>query len=330
MLIALAVVAAVIGVVLFLSYYTFYTCFYSPTNRKTDPYSLLSGSQYEAVKEQIFACTRIMDLDTCKWVYTDSFDGLTLAGRYYHTADRAPLLILFHGYRSMSLRDCAGGYLLGKKLGFNVLAVDERAHCESGGNVISFGIHERRDCLAWIRFALSSFGSDTQIVLSGLSMGAATVLMASALDLPENVAGILADCPYSSPADIIRKVCRDRHLPDHLAYPFILLGARIFGGFDLEETTACNAVKKAKVPILLLHGEDDRFVPCEMSRQIHNCCRSDAQLHTFPGAGHGLCYMVDPVRYETVTIRFLCGIPGLRKHMQSSDYAKKMLDNAAK
>ena len=326
MLWVILVAAVLIGLVLCVSFYTFYICFYSRANRSEDPYALMHGRQYEEVKDNIIACTRIMDKAPCEWVYTTSFDGLRLAGRFYHTSDGAPLLILFHGYRSMSLRDCAGGYILGKKLGFNILAVDQRGHAESGGHVISFGINERKDCESWIRFAMNRFGNATKIVLSGLSMGAATVLMASQLPLPENVAAILADCPYSSPADIIRKVCRDRHLPDHLAYPFIRLGAWIYGRFDLDETTACSAVKNTQVPILLLHGEDDHFVPCKMSRQIHSSCSSPSQLHTFPGAGHGLCYMIDPIRYETVTIQFLRKIPPLRAHLEQNEYAKEMLD----
>jgi len=318
--------AVLIGLVLAISFYTFYVCFYSPANRSEDPYTLMHGKQYQAVQDNIIACTRIMDKADCQWVYTTSFDGLKLAGRFYNTADGAPLMILFHGYRSMTLRDCAGAYILGKKLGFNILAVDQRAHAESAGRVISFGICERRDCLSWVNFALNRFGTDTRIVLSGLSMGAATVLMASELPLPENVTAIAADCPYSSPADIIRKVSRDRNLPDALAYPFIRFGARIYGRFDLEETTARNAVKNAKVPILLIHGEDDRFVPCDMSRRIYSCCGSEAQLYTFPDAGHGLCYMVDPIRYEAVVIRFLSNIQSLRDHLEENKYAKEMLD----
>lgn len=318
--------AVFIGIILLISLYTFHVCFYSPADRTEDPYVLLKGKQYEEVKENILACTRIMDQAPCQRVYTSSFDGYKLAARYYHTADGAPVIILFHGYRSMALRDCAGGYILSKKLGFNVLAVDQRAHAESRGRVITFGIHERRDCLAWVDFILNKFGKDTRIILSGLSMGAATVLMATQLPLPDNVTAVIADCPYSAPADIIRKVCRDRHLPDALAYPFVRLGARIYGCFDLEEITACNAVKQANVPILLLHGEDDKFVPCEMSRQIYSCCSSPAQLHTFPSAGHGLCYMVDPIRYELVTVRFLLGIPALHAHLEKNKYAKEILN----
>ncbi len=312
--------------VLSLAYYTYRICFHSPANRREDPYAVMDGEQYEAVSEHIISCTRAMDKTPCQWVQIKSHDELTLSGRYYHTADNAPLQILFHGYRSMALRDCAGGFFLAKKLGCNVLAVDQRAHARSSGHVITFGVKERMDCLSWVNYASQSLTGGAPIVLSGLSMGAATVLMASDMDMP-NVAAIVADCPYSSPADIIRKVCRDRHLPDHLSYPFIWLGARIFGGFSLNAITSVEAVRNAKSPILLIHGEDDRFVPCRMSHEIYKACGSDAQIHTFPDSGHGLCYMIDPVRYERIVTRFLLSIPALIPLLKNNAYVQKVLED---
>ena len=305
--------------------YCFRTCFYAPKNRQEDPYALLDGKCYENLSEGIFYCTRSMEEAPCEFVEIRSYDGTTLSGRYYHHADDAPVMILFHGYRSMALRDCAGGYILGKKAGFNVLAVDQRAHGRSGGRVITFGIRERKDCLSWILYINERFGADTPIVISGLSMGAATVLMAADLDLPENVACIMADCPYSSPAAIIRKVAEDMKYPSALAMPFIRLSARLFGGFRLDESSAENSVRSAKIPILIMHGESDDFVPCEMSRQIAKNAGDQCQLHTFPGAGHGLCYTSDPQRYEHLAIAFLSSQPSLQNHLQQSDYVQKVL-----
>ena len=103
----------------------------------------------------------------------------------------------------------------------------------------------------------------------------------------------------------MRKVCRvDMHLPPALVLPFIRLGARLFGHFDIRESDAVRAVKNTGVPILLLHGEDDRFVPCEMSREILDACASNAARHTFPGAGHGLSYVTDPERYTHLVLQF--------------------------
>ena len=136
-------------------------------------------------------------------------------------------------------------------------------------------------------------------------MGAATVLMASGLELPENVKGIIADCPYSSPEEIIKKECGKMGLPPKLAYPFVRLGAMIFGGFDPSSATAKDAVKAAKVPILIIHGEADDFVPCSMSREIIDACASDKTLITIPLAGHGVSYIVDRPLYEKSVEEFL-------------------------
>lgn len=314
-----------IAVILALSYYTYYISFHSPAKRKTDPYELIKGSQYTAVKEPLHRITRIMEKTPFEEVSITGFDGVKLYGRYYHTDDHAPVQILFHGYRSHAMRDCAGGFILAKKMGFNVLVVDQRAHTYSGGRVITFGICERKDCLYWANYVTDRFGADKPIILSGLSMGAGTVLMASELPLPQNVCAIISDCGYSSPKAIIRKVCKDRHIPWALALPFLHIGARIFGNFSLNESSAIEAVKHATVPILLIHGESDRLVPCEMSRQICDACASPAQLHTFPDAGHGLCYMTDPLRYEDIVTRFLNGIEALQPHMSQNEYVQKEL-----
>lgn len=308
---------AVVLALLWICIYVFKICFYSPKNRVEDPYTLIPGEQYEKLGEIILSCTRAIDKTPCTFVSTYAHDGLKLSARYYHTSDDAPTVIVFHGYRGNALRDGAGGFALSKRLGFNVLVPDQRAHAKSEGRIISFGIKERMDVLSWINYV----GTGRPIVLAGLSMGAATVLMASNLELPENVVCIMADCPYDSPATIIRKVCTDRKFPEKLVYPFIKLTARLFCGFDLEETSAIEAVRSANIPILLFHGEDDRFVPCEMSKNIAANCASPVQLELFPDAGHGLCYMIDPIRYEQDTIRFLWKITALIPYLEKSEFA---------
>ncbi len=304
--------------------YTYVQCFHSPVNRSLDPSDTMEGDQYFAVMDNILTTTRIMQETPCEEITISSFDGLQLFGRYYHLHDGAPIKILFHGYRSHALRDCSGGFILARKLGFNVLAVDQRAHAHSQGRVISFGVLERQDCLSWVNYIHNRFGKNVPIILSGLSMGASTVIMASDLPLPENVACVLADSPYSSPIKIIYKVCKDRNLPAKLAYPFICLGAKLFGGFSIKESDPIRSVKNTNLPILLIHGLDDRFVPWQMSEEIYDTNRSLCQLHLFPEAGHGLSYMIDPLRYEAVIINFLWNIPILCPYLENNEYARKM------
>ena len=233
-----------------------------------------------------------------------SHDGLTLYGRFYHKAEGAPVQILFHGYRSNAYRDFCGGLELALGTGCNAILVDQSAHGNSEGKCLSFGVLERQDCLAWVNYVIARFGADTKIILSGISMGAATVVMAGGLGLPANVKGILADSGYTSPKKIICKVLAESGYPVKLVYPLIRLGGRIFGGFDVEAASSEDAVKQCKLPMLLIHGEDDRFVPCNMSRALAESA-ADADLLTVPGAGHGLSFMVDNAAYCSAVAKFL-------------------------
>ena len=278
--------------------------FYNPLPHREDIYDIPSGEQYQTDRPKMEALIRELEVIPCQPVRITAFDGTPLAARYYHVADGAPVQIEFHGWRGSAIRDFCGGDKLARQRGMNTLLVDQRAHGKSGGRTITFGLRERFDCLAWCRYAAERFPG-VPITLAGVSMGATTVLMAAGLDLPEQVRGVIADSPYSSPVDIIKKVCGDAHLPPKLVYPLIRLGARLFGGFDLAETTAAREIKEARIPILIIHGEDDRFVPCDMSREIFDACPARKMRVTFPGAGHGLSYIADPEGYRQAVAQFL-------------------------
>lgn len=322
-MVAVLILVALIVLVLLISFCTFRTAFYAPPGKHPTADNPMKGAQYRAVADDIRRISHIMEKIPCEDIIIRSFDGTRLHGRYYHVKDGAPLEILCHGYRSCAFRDCSGGHALSRKMGFNALVIDQRAHGESGGRVITFGVLERQDLLCWISYANQRFSRNIPIVLCGLSMGAATVLMAAELDLPENVAAMIADSPYSTPSAIIEKVCADRRYPVFLCRPFLRLGASVFGRFNLNACSAKDAVRHAKVPILLIHGEDDHFVPCEMSREIAANCASRVVVQTFPGAGHGLSYLVDPQRYERVVFDFLRGVPQVSCAI-SGEFAEKI------
>lgn len=297
--------AVLVSMALLASRFCYVLVFYNRNDREDDPYSVPPGDQYAAVADKMRGLIKAVDEVPFENVYLIASDGVRLVGRYYHFADGAPLQLQFHGYRGNGIREFCGGWKLAKAMGFNSLVVDQRAHGKSEGHTISFGIRERFDCQQWAWYAAERFGEDVPIILSGISMGAATVLMASELELPSNIAAIMADCPYSSPGAVIRKVCRDTKIPDWLAYPFVTVGGLLFGGFRIWESSAVNAVKHTKIPIHLTHGEDDRFVPVEMSFEIRDHCAGPVKLLTIPGAGHGLSYLVDPDAYERSVKQFL-------------------------
>ncbi|MBQ7057849.1 MAG: alpha/beta hydrolase [Firmicutes bacterium] len=289
-----------------LTSYLFYRiAFYSPTGKQNDDFNLIRSPQMEVYNDQIRTMIETLLARPYEPVTTTSHDGLRLFAKYYHQSDEAPLVICFHGYRGTSARDFSGGSTMYLDMGFNLLMVDERACCRSEGHTITFGIEERYDVLDWIKYSIDRFGQEKKILLGGISMGAGTVLMVSQMDLSSQVKGIIADCPFTSPEAIIRKVIRDLKISDKLTWPLVKLGARLYGHLDLDRwANAAEAVKETKIPIVVMHGEDDRFVPCDMSRQIAAANPKMVELHTFPGAGHGLSYLVDPVRYTMIVQDF--------------------------
>ncbi len=287
------------------TYWCFQKAFYMPTKyKKGDPHEFFGEERDRFCREPMLALVKELEARPYERVCIRSRDGLQLVGRFYPSPDSDRLEIFFHGWRGTALRDGCGGGRLARESGHNLLMVDQRAHGESDGHVITFGIKEKYDCLDWVNYAVERFGPEVKILLSGVSMGAATVLMASALPLPEQVKGISADCGYSSPEAIIRKVCRDMGISDRIGFPFIRVAARLYGGFSIKDGGAVDAVSRAKLPILLIHGDEDGFVPFFMSEQIYDACASERQLLRVPKAGHGLSFFYDYDAYVTTVRTF--------------------------
>ena len=138
-------------------------------------------------------------------------------------------------------------------------------------------------------------------------MGAATVLMASALPLPGRVKGILADCPYDVPKDIITLTAKKHSGPlAGLLWPFLCVGAFLFADSLRFGQVCCHeAVKHAAVPIQIIHSEDDRFVPAYMSEPMAKANPALVRRFTFPNAGHGMSYLEDTPRYQALTQAFI-------------------------
>ena len=297
--IVLGIAAFLIAALFGISYICFRMAFYAPRKKQLgeDVLDLPHGEIYEPFLDFMKSCAEEVRRLPCKDYWITSFDGLTLHARYFEYAPGATIEIMMHGYRGSAERDLSGGVRRAFKLGHSVLLVDQRCSGKSDGTVITFGIHERWDCLGWVEKLREELGEDIRIILTGISMGAATVVMAAGHPLPKQVIGVLADCGFSSPKEIIKEVIQQMKLPPLISYPFVKLGARLYGKFDLEETSPLEMLPKCTVPVIFFHGETDDFVPCRMSREMYEVCPSKKQLVIMPGAGHGLSYPIDPTRY---------------------------------
>ncbi len=260
-------------------------------------------TQYQNNREKIKQDVNEILNDPYEKVTILSKDGLKLIARYYRFSQEAPIVILFHGYRSSAARDNAGGYKTAKALGYNVLLVDQRAHGDSQGRTITMGVKERYDCLEWVSYVVRNMGEDIKILLMGLSMGASTVLMTSELELPENVCGIIGDCGYSDIKEILSCVGAKVKLPFHIKLPkkviyfLTRMGAILYGKFDPEAASPQKALRHCRLPVLLIHGEQDQLVPLSMSWDNYNACSAKKEILIIPDANHGMSYYMDTKQY---------------------------------
>ena len=306
MLLILTIILLITAAVAAASYFCYRLAFSVPKQSREALFEMPDTEQYAPYSaEARQMISNALEIPYKEAVVT-SYDGLRLFGKCYIASADAPWLIMLHGYRSGAERDFCGGLKFGIDSGFNVLLVDQRAHGKSEGKCLTFGIKERYDCLTWTNYVISQAGSSCKIALYGMSMGAATVLMAAGSELPKNVACIVADCGYTSPKAIIKKVIREMHYPVFPTYALVRLGGMLFGGFDIEEYSAVQAMEKCDIPVLFIHGDDDRFVPCDMGRENHRHCRAEGKkLLIVPNAGHGMSYMSDKRAYLGTVSEFL-------------------------
>ena len=305
-------IAVIILIITIPAYVAYRMAFFNDPARLTDEFYGMEGEEYAPHIDRIRSQIKKLGALEYEDIYIKADDGTTLHAIYREQSPGAPLMIECHGYKGSPFRDFSEGADFTISQGYNLLLIDQRAHGKSGGKAISFGAKEKFDCESWVKYAKERFGEGVRIVLNGISMGAATVLLAGALPECRNVLGIVADCPYSSAKDILKLEIERRGLPSALVYPFATIGARIFGGFDISSADVCAAIPAIPdIPILLIHGEADSFVPSYMSEAIKECdVRGIVEYHSFPGAAHGYSFFTDTERYKSLLSEFFSRILG--------------------
>ena len=240
-------------------------------------------------------------------VYITSYDGLTLYGQLFHGNAPTRTVVMSHGYQSSPIHDFGGAMEMYMQGGANVLVIHHRAHGKSEGKYICFGAKERYDVRDWCKYVVARFGSEHQIVLAGISMGATISLLAACLpDIPVAVRGVVADCGFLSPVEEYRHVLRTGlHLP---SFPLMPIAERIClhrAGFDFSAFSTAKELERCRIPVLFVHGEKDTFVPTSHTIQAYEACASRKELLLVPNAGHGLSFLEDEPLYRETVKRFL-------------------------
>lgn len=241
----------------------------------------------------------------CEEVSIRTKDGLLLMGHLRCCEEPKRIVIAMHGWRSRWARDFGMIADFWHDNGCCVLYPEQRGQGNSQGEYIGFGLLERYDCRAWIDWANQRFGGKLPIYLAGISMGATTVLMTAGMKLPSNVHGVMADCGFTSADAIWRHVAKQNlHLHYGLYAPSAnaLCKKRLHIG--AKDYSTLDAMAVCRVPVLLIHGTDDRFVPVEMTYDNYKACVSPKHLLVIPGANHGMSYRVDQPAYEHSMLDF--------------------------
>ena len=214
----------------------------------------------------------------CLPVETEGTDRVTLVGHWRECPEPKRILIAMHGWRSCWSRDFGLIAEFWNSEGCSVLYPEQRAHGESGGEYLGFGMLERHDCKKWIQWVCQRNPEGLPVYLVGISMGAATVLMTGGMELPPQVRGIIADCGFTSPKEIWKHVAEENL---HMHYGFYARAAdglcrkkiRLGSG----DCSTVAALRDCEVPVLFIHGTDDSFVPQDKHEPIFRTAGVDAE-----------------------------------------------------
>lgn len=230
----------------------------------------------------------------------------TLVGTVLEKSGSKKVGICVHGYYG-NFRDLNPWAKILFEEGFSVIAPDLRAHGKSSGQYVSMGYFDKDDIVLWINKAIELFGNDCQIVLFGESMGGATVLMASELNLPSNVKCVVADSAYSNAYQAFEYLVEKRgFLPAFLFLPVANFFSKVFSGCDLKKASPIDSVKKTTLPILFFHGSNDKFVPAYMSKDMFDVSNKQiCSIYLTKGAGHIQSFAKDPEGYKKVITCFI-------------------------
>lgn len=250
-----------------------------------------------------------------QWMFDRSFtsysltaaDGCKLAAFYLPAEKESNKYVLCsHGYRNKGKSEFRFITKFYHDNGYNVFLVDHRACGESEGDMITFGSLEEHDLLLWAKFMVEQFGSDIEIFLHGMSMGAATVLLLTEdTELPENVKFAISDCSYSNTLKQYKAALKTWHFPSEpLLSTARLIIKAAYPDFKLTKFNPIDSVKKARIPILFVHGAADGFVPVSMAYELYNACTSEKDILIVENAGHTGSYPKNSKAYEEKILAF--------------------------
>lgn len=274
---------------------------------RVDMKEMADEETWEEYRKMITPAKEWLMAQPLEHINIEARDGIKLSGHYL-ACDKPgrKIVICLHGYTSNGLSNFCAIAQYYQSMGFDMLITDHRAHGQSEGDYAGFGILDRFDCLKWIEYAVKRFGSDTEILLHGISMGASTALMTLGFEeLPKNVKGAVADCAFTSPYDVFAHIVkRDYKLQPFPIMNFSDMLCKKKAGYKFRDYSTLTALQKTDRPVLLIHGDKDNFVPVWMTEKNFEVCVSPKEKLLIKNAGHGASYYENKDEYEKAVTAF--------------------------
>ena len=240
-----------------------------------------------------------------------SRDGLKLKARYYHAnASRKITVIMMHGYNNNWFYQFGYDALYYLSHGCDVLLPDQRACGESEGKYITFGVYESEDCADWC-YRVNEAYKPEYIILHGISLGGATVCCATGEKLPDNVKGIIEDCGFSAPYDQFVHNLKPMKIPPVLVLPATELLCKMRAGYGFRQKCADKIIASCKLPLLVIHGGSDSFVPTWMGKRIYENAKCEKELLIIDGAEHAMAYRDEPEKCQAAAARLIYRATGV-------------------
>ncbi|MCD8166617.1 MAG: alpha/beta hydrolase [Bacteroides sp.] len=292
MLAGIILVAVIAGSVYMLNYSL------RPVNRGHD----IAGSYEYLYESYPYLRSWVDSLDrhnALRDTFITSRDGYRLHAYFVEAARKSPkTAVIVHGYTDNAIRMFMIGHMYSAGMGYNILLPDLHAHGLSEGKAIRMGWKDHLDVLQWMELANETFGDSTQMVVHGISMGAATTMMLSGEVQQPYVRCFVEDCGYTSVWDEFAHELKVRFNlnPFPLLYSSGLL-CRMKYGWGFKEASSLKQVKVASLPMMFIHREEDDFVPTAMVFPLYEAKPEPKEIWTLSGVGHGLAFRSDPQLY---------------------------------
>ncbi|MBQ7046234.1 MAG: alpha/beta hydrolase [Oscillospiraceae bacterium] len=251
-------------------------------------------------------------------------DGLTLKAWFLRPETPSKrFVICIHGYKCNGPDECS--HLLPfyrNTLKYNYLLPDLRAHGRSEGKYIGFGALDYKDINLWMNYLIERFGEDIEIILHGISMGAATAMITCCKKPPKQLKLVIEDCGYTNAYEEVCNTFREKCNGLKISDILIKLGdpfRKVFAGYRLKDADPLGGMKNAATPILFVHGSEDTFVPTKMVYELYDACPQKKKLFVVEGAVHAFSYYDAMEEYQKNIIDFLEETIGLNSYTRSSN-----------